>query len=75
MRLAPPGVATVVELCKPLAMPTFEVRYTDGSRDIIEADDHESVGGEEHFISTSGANGEERWRVVQSSRIEAIERR
>lgn len=56
-------------------MPTFEVRYTDGSRDIIEADDHESVGGEEHFISTSGANGEERWRVVQSSRIEAIERR
>ena len=64
-----------ISLCKPLVMPTFEVRYTDGSHDLIEADEHETVGSEEHFISASGANGEERWTVVATSRISSIVRR
>ncbi len=58
--------------CDTRVVPTFEVTFTDGSRELVEADDHERVGDAEHFIRHSGPAGAERWTEMNASRIVTI---
>jgi hypothetical protein len=50
----------------------FEITFIDGSRDLINADYHDRVGGVEHFVRFTGPSGEERWAAVEAVRIESI---
>jgi len=51
---------------------SFEVRYVDGSRDLVEADYHEQVDDEHHFVTTVGASGEERVVSIACGRVAEI---
>lgn len=53
-------------------MRTFEVRFKDGSRELVEADSHELVGTSVHFIRQAGPSGEEKWKSLEASRISSI---
>lgn len=53
-------------------MATFDVTFTDGSRELFDADYHEHVGDKIHFVRQAGGSGEERWTEVDAARIATI---
>ena len=56
-----------------LMATSLEVRYVDGSRDVVRADFHERVGDEEHFVTFAGPGGGEKVVRLKADRIAAIE--
>jgi hypothetical protein len=51
----------------------YEIRYIDGSRDLVDADDYSEVGDRVIFSKTVGPHGEERRWEFPLDRIEAVE--